>query len=60
MKQISIDNLAINSKDQIFITNMANNGIYEIDQKTGVAVSDSGTIYVTGDLENVLYKILPK
>jgi sugar lactone lactonase YvrE len=27
---------------------------------TGVAVSDSGTIYVTGDLENVLYKISPK
>ncbi len=37
MKQISIDNLAINSKDQIFITNMANNGIYEIDKKTGKA-----------------------
>ena len=27
---------------------------------TGVAVSDSGTIYVTGDLENVLYKISPQ
>lgn len=27
---------------------------------TGVAVSDNGTIYVTGDLENVLYKITPK
>jgi len=27
---------------------------------TGVAVSDSGTIYVTGDLENVLYKIIPQ
>jgi hypothetical protein len=24
---------------------------------TGVAVSDSGVIYVTGDIENVLYKI---
>jgi DNA-binding beta-propeller fold protein YncE len=27
---------------------------------TGVAISDSGNIYVTGDLENVLYKISPK
>jgi len=27
---------------------------------TGVAVSDSGIIYVTGDLENVLYKISPQ
>jgi len=27
---------------------------------TGVAVSESGTIYVTGDLENVVYKISPK
>lgn len=27
---------------------------------TGVAVSSSGTIYVTGDIENVLYKIIPK
>ena len=27
---------------------------------TGVAISESGTIYVTGDLENVLYKISPK
>lgn len=27
---------------------------------TGVAVSDTGTIYVTGDIENVLYKISPK
>ncbi|MFC1651400.1 SMP-30/gluconolactonase/LRE family protein [Candidatus Latescibacterota bacterium] len=27
---------------------------------TGVAVSNSGTIYVTGDIENVLYKIIPK
>lgn len=27
---------------------------------TGVAVSDSGAIYVTGDIENVLYKIMPK
>jgi sugar lactone lactonase YvrE len=33
----SIDNLAINSKDQIFITNMAKNGVYEIDAKTGKA-----------------------
>jgi len=27
---------------------------------TGVAVSDSGSIYVTGDIENVIYKITPK
>lgn len=27
---------------------------------SGVAVSNSGTIYVTGDLENVLYKLVPK
>ena len=27
---------------------------------TGVAISESGSIYVTGDLENVLYKISPK
>ena len=27
---------------------------------TGVAVSSSGTIYVTGDIENVLYKIILK
>jgi len=33
----SIDNLAINSKDQIFITNMSKNGVYEIDAKTGKA-----------------------
>ena len=31
----SIDNLAIDSKDRIFITNIAKNGIYEIDKKTG-------------------------
>ena len=31
----SIDNLAIESKDRIFITNMSKNGIYEIDKKTG-------------------------
>jgi DNA-binding beta-propeller fold protein YncE len=27
---------------------------------TGVAISESGSIYVTGDMENVLYKISPK
>lgn len=27
---------------------------------TGVAISDLATIYVTGDLENVLYEIAPK
>jgi len=33
----SLDNLAIDDKDRIFVSNMADNGIQEVDPETGVA-----------------------
>jgi streptogramin lyase len=33
----SLDNLAIDSKDRIFVSNMADNGIQEVDPETGAA-----------------------
>ena len=33
----SLDNLAIDDKDRIFVSNMADNGIQEVDAETGVA-----------------------
>ena len=33
----SLDNLAIDDKDRIFVSNMADNGIQEVDPETGAA-----------------------
>jgi streptogramin lyase len=33
----SLDNLAIDDKDRIFVSNMADNGIQEVDSETGAA-----------------------
>ena len=35
--EASLDNLAIDDKDQIFVSNMADNGIQEVDPETGAA-----------------------
>jgi sugar lactone lactonase YvrE len=35
--QTALDNLAIDSKDHVFVSNMADNGIQEVDVKTGKA-----------------------
>jgi len=47
----SIDNLAIDSRNRIFITNMADNGIYVIDKETGQARTVvEGRLSVPGDI----------
>jgi sugar lactone lactonase YvrE len=47
----SIDNLAIDSRNRIFITNMADNGIYLIDKETGQARTIvEGKLSVPGDI----------